>query len=98
MFDELDRVKERRRERVERIRVQPRDSFSPFVEEWKDPIGVHPKPYDFSLKDDAPVQKRPLMKKQGSRYSFLCFWWAWRTSVFKPRSFQTHGKIRPAKS
>jgi stage IV sporulation protein FA len=38
MFDKVDGVKERRRERVERIRTQSRDSFAPFVDDWKDPI------------------------------------------------------------
>ncbi|USG64128.1 M23 family metallopeptidase [Brevibacillus ruminantium] len=38
MFEEVNRVKERRRERMDRLRTQPRDSFAPFVDDWKDPI------------------------------------------------------------
>jgi stage IV sporulation protein FA len=36
MFEEVERVKERRRERLERIRTQARDSLAPYVNDWKD--------------------------------------------------------------
>lgn len=59
MFREVDRVKERRRERLERIRMQPRDSFSPFVDDWKDPIEPTAEPFAFSLKEEEdPVNHR----------------------------------------
>ncbi|QRG69406.1 M23 family metallopeptidase [Brevibacillus choshinensis] len=59
MFRELDRVKERRRERLERIRMQPRDSFSPFVDDWKDPIEPTAEPFGISsLRDEDPVNPR----------------------------------------
>lgn len=38
MFEEVERVKERRRERMERIRTQTRDGYSPNVNDWNDPI------------------------------------------------------------
>lgn len=38
MFDEVERVKERRRERVEQLRLQTRDSLPPFYNEIHDPI------------------------------------------------------------
>jgi len=59
MFREVDRVKERRRERLERIRLQPRDSFSPFVDDWKDPIEPGQEPFPFSsLRDDDAGNRR----------------------------------------
>lgn len=59
MFREVDRVKERRRERLERIRLQPRDSFSPFVDDWKDPIESAHEPFAFSpLKEEEPGKPR----------------------------------------
>lgn len=65
MFREVDRVKERRRERLERIRLQSRDSFSPFVDDWKDPIDPTPEPYAFSLRDDDTVNSRHPHEKWG---------------------------------
>lgn len=38
MFDEVERVKERRRERVEQIRLRTRDSLPPYYNEIHDPI------------------------------------------------------------
>ncbi|MBO8163830.1 MAG: M23 family metallopeptidase [Brevibacillus sp.] len=38
MFDEVERVRERRRERVEQIRLQGRDSLPPYLHEVSDPI------------------------------------------------------------
>lgn len=39
MFNEVDRVKERRRERIEKIRMQhPRDGMPPYFHELNDPI------------------------------------------------------------
>lgn len=38
MFNEVDRVKERRRERIERIRMHPRDGMPPYVHDLDDPI------------------------------------------------------------
>ncbi|WP_176560239.1 M23 family metallopeptidase [Brevibacillus dissolubilis] len=38
MFNEIDRIRERRRERKEQIILQTRDSFPPFMDELHDPI------------------------------------------------------------
>lgn len=38
MFEEVERVKERRRERMEKLRTQTRDSLPPFYQEIHDPI------------------------------------------------------------
>ncbi|UFJ39048.1 M23 family metallopeptidase [Brevibacillus humidisoli] len=38
MFDEVERVRERRRERMEQIRLQTRDSLPPYIHELNDPI------------------------------------------------------------
>ncbi|WP_126427939.1 M23 family metallopeptidase [Brevibacillus marinus] len=38
MFDEVERVRERRRERVEQIRMQARDSLPPYIYELNDPF------------------------------------------------------------
>lgn len=65
MFGEVDRVKERRRERLERIRTQSRDSFSPFVDDWKDPIETTPEPFGFSLREEEPMNQRPSHEKWG---------------------------------
>jgi stage IV sporulation protein FA len=65
MFNEVDRVKERRRERLERIRLQSRDSFSPFVDDWKDPIETNQDPYGFSPRDNDPMYDRPSNEKWG---------------------------------
>lgn len=65
MFGEVDRVKERRRERLERIRTQSRDSFSPFVDDWKDPIEPTPDPFGFPLRDDDSMNQRPSHEKWG---------------------------------
>lgn len=59
MFREVDRVKERRLERLERIRLQPRDSLSPFVDDWKDPIEPTAEPFPFaSLREEDSVNQR----------------------------------------
>lgn len=42
MFGEVERVKERRRQRLEKIRIQARDSMSPYVNDWKDPLDENP--------------------------------------------------------
>ncbi|MGG1664204.1 peptidoglycan DD-metalloendopeptidase family protein [Brevibacillus sp. NRS-1366] len=65
MFGEVDRVKERRRERLERIRTQSRDSFSPFVDDWKDPIETTPDPFGFSPTEDDSMNQRPSHEKWG---------------------------------
>lgn len=64
MFDEVERVKERRRERLERIRLQPRDSYTPFVDEWKDPIDPDEEWVSLSRGDRFPNQ-HPSHEKWG---------------------------------
>lgn len=64
MFNEVDRVKERRRERLERIRTQPRDSYAPFVDDWKDPIDTQEELFSFSGRDRMNEQ-RPVNEKWG---------------------------------
>lgn len=44
MFEEVERVKERRRERMEKLRTQTRDSLPPFYQEIHDPIETPYKP------------------------------------------------------
>ncbi|RNB54403.1 M23 family metallopeptidase [Brevibacillus gelatini] len=65
MFGGTNRVKERRRERLERIRTQSRDSFSPYVDDWKDPIEVEPEPFGFSLKENNEGMQPPSHEKWG---------------------------------
>jgi stage IV sporulation protein FA len=65
LFHEMDRVKERRRERVERIRMQPRDSYSPFVDDWKDPIDPQEELFSFSNRDRFANEQRPVNEKWG---------------------------------
>jgi stage IV sporulation protein FA len=65
MFGGANRVKERRRERLERIRTQSRDSFSPYVDDWKDPIDVQSDPYDFPLRENDEENKPPSHEKWG---------------------------------
>lgn len=65
MFDEVERVKERRRERLERIRLQSRDSFSPFVDDWKDPIHTDIDPFPFPLREDDSSHTPPTHEKWG---------------------------------
>lgn len=65
MFNEVERVKERRRERLERIRLQSRDSFSPFVDDWKDPIDTTMEPFPFPMREDDSINQRPSHEKWG---------------------------------
>lgn len=58
MFDEVNRVRERRRERMERIRTQTRDSLAPFVDDWKDPVDTDPDPFSGSFSDSHPFSSR----------------------------------------
>ncbi len=57
MFEEVERVKERRRERMEKLRTQTRDSLPPFYQEIHDPIENPFIPSDYSplpLKEQNP--------------------------------------------
>lgn len=64
LFHEVDRVKERRRERMERIRMQPRDSYTPFVDDWKDPIDTQEELFSFSGRERND-ELRPTHEKWG---------------------------------
>jgi stage IV sporulation protein FA len=65
MFTKVDRVKDRRRERIERIRMQPRDGLPPFAHDLHDPIeeSYRPSPFPGSSRDsddgDSPVCMPP---------------------------------------
>lgn len=66
MFDEVDRVKERRRERMERIRTQSRDSLAPFVDDWKDPIDPDADPFPYaSRRNSGTMPQLPPREKWG---------------------------------
>ncbi|MFY0543443.1 peptidoglycan DD-metalloendopeptidase family protein [Brevibacillus sp. H7] len=66
MFDEVERVKERRRERMDRLRTQTRDGYSPFVDDWKDSLDLQTGAFPFSSqRDDAPFPHLPLQEKLG---------------------------------
>jgi stage IV sporulation protein FA len=65
MFHEVERVKERRKERMERIRLQSRDGFSPFVDDWKDPINPDEELFTLSGRDDHPRTSSPSHEKWG---------------------------------
>lgn len=65
MFDG-ERIKERRRERVERIRLQQsRDSYTPFVDDWKDPIDPHEELFSFSSRDEHGYEPKTVNEKWG---------------------------------
>lgn len=59
MFGRVDRLKERRRERVERIRTQSRDSYMPYVDDWKDPIEESPSPFGYSPRENDSIDHQP---------------------------------------
>lgn len=66
MFDEVDRVKERRRERMERLRTQTRDSYSPFVDDWKDSLELQTGAFPFSQqREDQAFPSLPPKEKLG---------------------------------
>ncbi|MEJ8545729.1 peptidoglycan DD-metalloendopeptidase family protein [Brevibacillus borstelensis] len=64
MFDKTDGIKERRRERVERIRTQSRDSFAPFVDDWKDPIDTDTDPELFPMTSRGEKGSYPSLPPQ----------------------------------
>ncbi|ASJ52858.1 stage IV sporulation protein FA [Brevibacillus formosus] len=65
MFERVDRVKERRRERLERIRTQSRDSYTPYVDDWKDPIEETPNPFSYSPRENDMMDQPPSHEKWG---------------------------------
>lgn len=66
MFREVERVKERRRERMERIRLQQsRDSYAPFVDDWKDPIHTDEELFSLSGHENQPGTPSPSHEKWG---------------------------------
>ncbi|MGD8188826.1 peptidoglycan DD-metalloendopeptidase family protein [Brevibacillus ginsengisoli] len=73
MFEEVERVKERRRERMEKLRTQTRDSFPPFYQEIHDPIET---PYHMvgKLPDRyTPDQQRPPTLRPGQVFGVQVF-------------------------
>ncbi|GAA4705168.1 M23 family metallopeptidase [Brevibacillus fulvus] len=73
MFDEIERVKERRRERLERIRHQSRESMASFEEEWNHSIGD---PYiagaylDTTANKDEQLNRLPPQRRFGLQLFF----------------------------
>jgi len=69
MFDEVERVRERRRARIERMRMQPRDSLPPLLDDWKDPIDPGEEWMSFSPREDFRHQS-PAHEKWGLQVFF----------------------------
>ncbi|MDT3414374.1 stage IV sporulation protein FA [Brevibacillus aydinogluensis] len=67
MFDEVDRVKERRRARMERIRSQSRDSLAPFVDDWKDPIDPDDALFPYASPRNSTMPQLPDREQWGIR-------------------------------
>jgi stage IV sporulation protein FA len=65
MFKEVERVKERRRERLERIRAETRDGYMPFVDDWKDSMELHSDPFSFTSRRDGERGGMPPQEKLG---------------------------------
>jgi stage IV sporulation protein FA len=65
MFEEVDRVKERRRERMQRIRTETRDSYMPFVDDWKDPIELRSDSFPLASGTDGERGGMPPQEKLG---------------------------------
>lgn len=66
MFNEVERVKERRRERMERLRTQTRDGYSPFVDDWKDSLELQSGGIPFAAdKEDESFLHLPPQEKLG---------------------------------
>lgn len=70
MFQKVDRVKERRRERIDSIRMQMRDGMPPFLNELNDPIdesysGYRPSTFPNLQEDDEPPNRMPPQDRLG---------------------------------
>jgi stage IV sporulation protein FA len=71
MFQEVERVKERRRERLERIRTQARDSLAPYVNDWKDDELLASSSSPSSLRHDSELlPTMPPQEKLGLQTFF----------------------------
>ncbi len=64
MFNEVNRVKERRRERIDKIRMQARDAFPPYASDLHDPIEDSYQTSMFRLDRHEDEQIPPLKKRE----------------------------------
>jgi stage IV sporulation protein FA len=65
MFEEVERVKGRRRERMERIRTETRDGFAPFVDDWKDSLEPRSGSFSLTSRHDDERTGLPPQEKMG---------------------------------
>lgn len=96
MFNRVDRVKERRRARMERIRMQVRDSMPPFMHDLVDPVEGRYTPSAFPFSRESEEEQFPAMPPQEkvgiqvflSLILVGAFWLMFQTGVSVPASWR----------
>ncbi len=96
MFQKVDRVKERRRAKMERIRMQVRDSMPPFMHDLVDPVESRFTASSFPFSRESEEEQFPAMPPQEkvgiqiflSLVLIGAFWLMFQTGVAVPASWK----------
>ncbi|WP_019120146.1 M23 family metallopeptidase [Brevibacillus massiliensis] len=91
MFGEVDRVKERRHERMERIRLQMRDSLPPYLHELSDPAEepFTAGPAEFRSRKEMPPRERFSIQVAVSLLLMGVAFVIFKTSLPLPETWKT---------